>query len=60
MTPAELQAWMDGLLWDKKTAAARLGIARSTLDRYLKGEKPIPRYIALACSAIAQGLPEHQ
>jgi transcriptional regulator with XRE-family HTH domain len=59
MTPVELHAWMDGLLWDKKTAAARLGIARSTLDRYLNGQKPIPRLVALACAALAYGLPEH-
>ena len=53
MTPTELRNWMDGLLWDKQTAAARLGIARTTLNRYLDGEQPIPRVVELACSALA-------
>jgi hypothetical protein len=48
---------MDGLLWDKQTAAARLGIARTTLNRYLDGEQPIPRVVELACYALAE-LPE--
>ncbi len=56
MTPAELRSWMDRLMWDKKTAADRLGIARSTLDRYLNGDKPIPRVVELACLALAEGL----
>jgi hypothetical protein len=43
---------MDGLLWDKQTAAARLGIARTTLNRYLDGEQPIPKLVELACYAL--------
>jgi hypothetical protein len=57
MTPTALTAWMDRLHFNKTQAALSLGIARSTLDRYLAGEVPIPNYIALACAAIAHGLP---
>jgi len=42
---------------NKVEAASALGIARSTLDRYLAGSVAIPKSIALACAAVAQGLP---
>ena len=57
MKSDELRNWMDKLLWDKQTAAARLGIARTTLNRYLDGEQPIPRVVELACYALSE-LPE--
>lgn len=57
MTPASLSAWMARQKLNKMDAATALGIARSTLDRYLVGETEIPRYIALACAAVAHGLP---
>jgi hypothetical protein len=59
MTPTTLSAWMTRLGYNKSGAALALGLARNTLDGYLAGRVRIPRYIALACSAIAQGLPEH-
>lgn len=38
-------------------AADRIGIGRHTYARYEAGEQPIPAYVALACQAIANGLP---
>lgn len=57
MTPASLTAWMTRLHFTKSQACRELGMARSTLDRYLDGSTDIPHYIALACAAIAQGVP---
>lgn len=53
MTPADITAWMNRLGLNKAQAASALGIARTTLDRYLSGDKPIPRVVELACIAIA-------
>lgn len=58
MTPQSLTAWMTRLHFNKSQACLQLGIARTTLDRYLAGDVTIPRYIALACAAIAHGVPE--
>lgn len=57
MTPVSLTAWMTRLHLNKMQACIQLGIARTTLDRYLAGDVAIPHYIALACAAIAQGIP---
>jgi len=59
MTPSTLTTWMRRLGYNKVQAAEALGIARTTLDRYLDGRQAIPRTIALACAALAMGLPEH-
>lgn len=48
---------MTRLHFNKVQASAALGIARSTLDRYLDGSVVIPHSIALACAAVAHGLP---
>ena len=57
MTPQSLTAWMTRLRLNKSEAASSLGIARTTLDRYLDGSVRIPLYIGLACAAVAHGIP---
>jgi len=58
VTPASLIAWRERLGIRSQAAAARmLGVARNTYAGYESGSQPIPLYIALACAAIAFGLP---
>lgn len=59
MTPAALEAWLVRLNFNRSEGAAALGISRNTLQNYLEGKSAITRTVALACSAIAFGLPEY-
>lgn len=63
MTPEELRSWQArmGLTYD--TAAAALGVSRSTYAEWVAGKsrttgKPVTpsRTVALACAALAAGL----
>lgn len=65
MTPADLRAWQAAMGYTYDTAAAALGVNRSTYADWLAGQsrttgKPITidRRTALACAAIAAGLGE--
>lgn len=60
MTPASLSAWRSRLGLNKSEAARRLGLSRNALEGYESGQRRIPLYIALACSALAYGLPPIQ
>lgn len=59
MTPATLIAWRKRLSWNKAEATRRLGLSRTSYDRYEAGKTTIPLYIALACNALAHGLPAY-
>lgn len=52
MSPSDLATWMQCLGLKKAGASAALGIARTTLNRYLSGSEPIPRLVSLACEAL--------
>jgi len=51
MDGSELAEWMVANQLNKLEASEALGIARNTLDRYLKGGAP--RTIELACAALS-------
>lgn len=57
MTPASLIAWRERLGLNKSEAARRLGLSRNGYNAYETGARRIPLYIALACAALAYGLP---
>lgn len=52
MTPASLTAWLTRHDLNKSEAASFLGIARTTLDRYLSGKTAIPHVVRLACNSL--------
>lgn len=65
MTPADLLAWRNGLYPTQRSAAEALGVTLATYQRMERGAdwasgKPIEidRRTALACAALAAGLPE--
>lgn len=66
MTPADLIEWRKRQGLKKTDAAKRLGVSYSMYRYYENGEREdgtkveIPLAIALACSAIAFGLPPYQ
>lgn len=57
MTPKSLSAWRERLGLNKSEASRRLGLSRNAYDGYEGGVRRIPLYVALACSALAYGLP---
>ena len=57
MTAASFVAWRERLRLNAKAAAEALGCSRTTIAAYEAGKVRIPRYIALACAAVAHGLP---
>lgn len=57
MTPADLLAWREHMHWSGREAARQLGVAHGRLIAMEHGRSTIPRYIALACMALAAGLP---
>ena len=59
MTPASFHAWRVRLYGERgqKAAADALGCSRTAFRQWEAGTNKIPLYIALACAALAQGLP---
>jgi transcriptional regulator with XRE-family HTH domain len=57
MTPASFIAWRTRLKLRANAAAKALGCSPNSITAWERGKTPIPRYIALACAAIAFGLP---
>lgn len=65
MTPADLRAWQTAMGYTYETAAAALGVNRSTyadlasgISRATGKPKDVDRRTALACAALAAGLAE--
>jgi DNA-binding transcriptional regulator YiaG len=57
MTPASFLAWRLRLGLTVKAASIALGCSRTSVHAWETGTAKIPRYIALACQALANGLP---
>lgn len=59
MTPDDFTALHQRLGMSRAALCRELGIAPNTGTAYALGRQPIPRYIALACAAIAFNLPPY-
>lgn len=60
MTPRQLLSWRNRLGLSQKEAAGALGLSLRAYQYQEAGERQkIPRYLALACAAIAFGLPPY-
>ena len=56
MTPVQFQFWRTRVGLTRIEAAKALGCSREAVRLWEVGSNPIPRYIALACAAIAHKL----
>lgn len=56
MTANDLRAWQKAQGYTYDTAAAELDMGRRTYADYLKRDGELPRWLALACAALAAGI----
>ena len=56
MTAQSLTAWRERLGLNRSEAARALGLSRNSIQHYEEG-RAIPLYVALACAALAHGIP---
>ena len=52
MRPQDFKRWRKALSFSQKEAAEALGLKRRVVQYYEKGERPIPRVVALATRAL--------
>lgn len=58
-TAESLKIWRDRMGYSKVEAATELGCSRNAWARWEAGTMPVPRYIGLACAALAMGMPAY-
>jgi transcriptional regulator with XRE-family HTH domain len=56
MTPQALKDWRERLHFSQVQAAEELGCGRRSLQHWEAGTNRIPKYIAIACAALALGI----
>ena len=56
MTGTELKEWRKRLSLTQAGAAEAIGCGRRSIQQWEKGQYPIPRFIALACSAVSMNI----
>lgn len=56
MTPTQLRDFRKSRQWTQTELAEMLGLGLSTIGLYERGGLVVPRYIRLACAALALGL----
>lgn len=56
-TAQTLIAWRERMGYSQRDACEELGCSRTALGQWEQGKQPVPRYIGLACAALAMGMP---
>lgn len=56
MPNIELKAWRQRMGFSTRDACDALGCSRTAFSRWENGKIAIPRYIGLACAALALGM----
>ena len=56
MTPQQFKAWRKRLGLTQARAADAIGMSLTQIKNYEAGRADIPRYVELACAALALGL----
>jgi hypothetical protein len=56
LTPTDFRQWKAALGLTVRGVAACLGMAPNTVTKYSRDGQTIPRYVALACAAVARGV----
>jgi transcriptional regulator with XRE-family HTH domain len=56
VTPETLATWRDRMGFSQRDACNALGCSRGAWARWEEGTQRIPRYIGLACAALALGM----
>ena len=56
LTGATLQAWRERMGYSQRDAATALGCSRGAWANWESGAHDVPRYIGLACAALALGM----
>lgn len=56
LSAATLAAWRERMGFSKTDAADALGCSRNSWAAWEGGESEVPRYIGLACAALALGM----
>lgn len=64
MKPGDFKRWRKSLKLSQKEAAEALGLKRRVVQYYEKGERDgevvrIPKYVRLACGALASGMQDY-
>jgi transcriptional regulator with XRE-family HTH domain len=58
VSPVTLSAWRESMGYSQRDACKALGCSRSAWTRWEAGGHSVPRYIGLACAALALGMGE--
>lgn len=54
--PHDLKAWREGMGFSVEEACDRLEIPQGIYQAWENGKQPAPRYVTLACAALALGI----